>query len=181
MPDIEPPEIIAQAKVVILAEPRLVYPPARLKGYSLAQLLAWYEENVCFTELIDPRGHRVAFDLSRFPYLVKLVNAQGGKVKKPLRVAEKIKAGVLSEIDFGGYNPDRAETLSWFPCVITTPLSIRKNVCQNIPGDEVYVRQVQKRGAKFKLLFCERVGSKLLVPVTSFRQEKEPKGETIWP
>ena len=83
----------------------------------------------------------------------------------------------MSEEHFGGFNVDRAETLSWLSHIITSPINIRKNVCLNIPGDEVYVRQMQKRGAKFKLLFCERMGSGLLVPVTSFRQEKEPKGE----
>jgi hypothetical protein len=168
---------------VRLASPvqQLVHPPARLKGYSLALLLEWYESHLCIIEHFDPRGHQVAFTLSRFPYMVKLVDKQGAKVKKPSRAAERIKAGEAGEEHFGGFNPDRAETLSWLPCIINTPLNIRKNVCANIPGDEVYVRQVQKGGAKFKLLFCERMGSGLLVPVTSFRQEKEPKGEIIWP
>jgi len=163
------------------AAPQLVYPPARLRGYNLAQLLEWFETNLCIIEHLDPRGHQVAFDLSRFAYMIKLVNKQGQKVVKPLRAAERIKAAQLTEQDFGPFNSDRSETLSWLPCVVNTPLNIRQNVCVNIPGDEVYVRQVQKQGAKFKLLFCERMGGGLLVPVTSFRQEKEPKGQIIWP
>jgi hypothetical protein len=172
---------MTQVKIASAVAVKFVHPPARLKGYSLAQLLEWYETHLCIIELLDPRGHEVAFDISRFPYLIKLMQKSGDKLKKPLRAAERIKAGELTEQDFGGFNPDRSETLSWLPSVIETPLNIRQNVCVNIPGDEVYVRQVQKQGAKFKLLFCERMGSGLLVPVTSFRQEKEPKGQIIWP
>lgn len=157
------------------------HPPARLRGYTLVRLLEWYETHLCIIDHHDPRGHQVAFDISRFPYLIKLVDPQGAKLKKPLDCAERIRTGEMAEQHFGLPNQDRAETISWLSCVIRTPLNIRKNVCVNIPGDEVYVRQVQKQGAKFKLLFCERMGSSLLVPVTSFRQEKEPKGEILWP
>jgi hypothetical protein len=171
---------MAQVKIAT-APAKVILVPARLKGHNLAQLLEWFEINLCMVELLDPRGHRVVFDISRFPYMIKLVDKNGQKLKKPRRFAERIRAGELTEQHFGLHNSDRAETLSWLPAVIGTPLNIRKNAYVNIPGNEVYVRQVQRMGAKFKILICERKGGGLLVPVTSFRQEKEPKGQIIWP
>lgn len=43
--------------------------PALLKGYSLIQLINWYETNLADIEIFDPRRHQVVFDLSRFAYL----------------------------------------------------------------------------------------------------------------
>ena len=162
--------------------PPKIHPPAMLKGYSLAQLLEWYEAELCAKKQIDPRGHEVVFDVSRFMYLIKLVDLNGDKVKKPLWHAEELKAGRLTEHDFGSFHPHRAETLSWLPWLISAPLRIRKNTCLHVPGEEVYIREVNpKHRERFKLLYCDRLGPELLVPVTSFRQNKEPKGEILWP
>jgi hypothetical protein len=162
--------------------PKFIYPPGTLRNYSLLQLLTWYEANLRAKQHVDPRGHEVVFDLSRFMYLVKLVDLNGEKIQHPLWYTEELKAGRLTEQDFGAFDQHRAETLSWLSWMIANPLRIRKNVCVHVPGEEVYIREVNpNHRERFKLLYCDRVGPQLLVPVTSFRQKKEPKGEILWP
>ena len=155
--------------------------PALLKNFTLLQLIEWYETNLAAPQIFDPRKHQVVFDLSRFAYLIKLNNPDGTKLAKPLQSTEAIKAGKLTEEDFSEPDRDRAERLSWLPLVIKEPLSIRKNDSNLIPADEVYTKQFAQSGLKFKLLYCTRMGDSLLVPVTSFRHKREPKGELLWP
>jgi hypothetical protein len=155
--------------------------PALLKNYSLTQLIAWYEANLAAIDVLDPRGHQVVFDLSRFAYLIKLTNLDGTKLSKPLQVVEKIKAGELSDKDFRPPDLDRAERLSWLPITVSEPLSIRKNDSRSIPATDVYTKQFAQSGyLRFKLLYCMRMGESLLVPVTSFRRHREPQGELLW-
>lgn len=155
--------------------------PALLKNYSLTQLIAWYETNLAAIDIFDPRGHQVVFDLSRFAYLIKLNNLDDTKLSKPLQAVEKIKAGELSEKDFIAPDSDRAERLSWLSLTVSEPLSIRRNDSPFIPADEVYTKQFAQSGYRFKLLYCVRMGESLLVPVTSFRHRREPRGELLWP
>jgi hypothetical protein len=174
--------IASTATLVATQKSASARPPALLKGYTLIQLLSWYEEHLCNKEIIDPRGNQVAFDLTRFCYMVKLVDKQGRKLIKPLWYAQEIKAGRLTEADFGGFHQHRAETLSWLSWLIENPLNIRENVCLHVPGEEVYVKEVNpKHRERYKLLYCDRVGESLLVPVSAFRQKNEPRGKIIWP
>src|SRR5260370_467017 len=158
-----------------------VLPPRMLRGLSLVKLVAWYETNLANRDLFDPRGHQVVFDVSRFTYLIKICGINGEKLAKPLEDAEKIRCGDRTEKHYGTYDSFRAETLSWLPVLVESPLSIQKNVSFNIPADEVYVRRFQTKHFKYKVLYCQRMGEQLLVPVTSFRQHHQPKGEIIWP
>jgi len=41
-----------------------------------------------------------------------------------------------------------------------------------IPGDELYVKELDKTGYRYKVLYCKRVSPTLLVPVTSFPRGK---------
>jgi hypothetical protein len=166
--------------LVIAAKHGRVVPPRMLQNFSLLKLVEWYGINLAKQTLVDPRGHKVAFDLSRFPYLIKLCAVDGSKLPKPLQCVSDIQCGKCSEKDFGSFDKFRAETLSWLPLTITEPTTIRKNASANIPADEVYVRRFAMEDFKIKVLYCKRKSSGLLVPVTSFRQHHEPKGEIIW-
>ncbi len=94
---------------------------------------------------------------------------------------EKIKSGLLTEVDFSSPDQYRAERLSWLTPTVRQPISIRKNDSQLIPADEVYTKQFAHSGHKYKTFYCLRMGERLLVPVTSFMKRREPKGELLWP
>jgi hypothetical protein len=147
-------------------------PPPRLQTSDLAQVLAWYEQNLCACTFRDPRGHEVRFDTGRFAYMIKLRTKAGNKVKKPLKTAEKIKAGQLRNSDFGDFDRERAATLSWIPMIIVRPTLIATNRSLLIPGDELYVKELDKTGYRYKILYCKRVSGTLLVPVTSFPRSR---------
>jgi hypothetical protein len=147
-------------------------PPAKVLTANLVELLAWYEENLCAATLTDPRGHTVRFDVARFVYMIKLRSQKGGKLRKPGRIAAKIKGGELANEHFGGFDPERARTLSWIPAVIMRPTLIASNKNLLIPGDELYVKEFDKSGYRYKVLYCMRVSRTMLVPVTSFPRGK---------
>ena len=147
-------------------------PPPKLLVSELAELLAWYEENLCSVTLRDPRGHHVRFDTSRFAYMIKLRSKEGKKLAKPLRIAEKIKRNELSNQDLGGFDVERAQTLPWIPPIITRPTLIATNKNLLIPGDELYVKEFEKLGYRYKVLYCKRVSESLLIPITSFPRTK---------
>jgi hypothetical protein len=158
-------------------------PPGKLLISELVELLGWYEENLCNKTLIDPRGHRVIFDVGRFAYMIKLRAESGTKVKKPLKTAQEIKAGRLTNADFGGFDVERAQTLAWVPSVILRPTLIATNKNLLIPGDELYVKEFDKSGYRYKVLYCRRVSPTLLVPVTSFPRSRVGGLENciLWP
>ena len=158
-------------------------PPERLFISDLGELLHWYERNLCGEVIRDPRGHRVKFDAERFPYLIKLRNKSGGKLKKPLKAVEKIRRGALSNKDFGGFEPERAQTLPWLLPTITRPTFILKNQHLFIPGDELYAKEFDKEGYRYKILVCRRVSDRLLVPITSFPRTKlrTHASALLWP
>jgi hypothetical protein len=158
-------------------------PPPKLLVSDLAELLTWYEENLCRVTLRDPRGHQVRFDISRFAYMIKLRSKEGKKLAKPRRIAERIKKHELANQDLGGFDVERAQTLPWIPAIITRPTLIATNKNLLIPGDELYVKEFEKRGYRYKVLYCKRVSESLLVPVTSFpRTRIGVLGQsTLWP
>jgi hypothetical protein len=147
-------------------------PPLKLQTFDLAELLAWYEQNLCACTLKDPRGHEVRFDTCRFAYMIKLRSKTGKKVKKPSKTAEQIRARKLGNCDFGGFDAERAATLPWIPMIILRPTLIATNKNLLIPGDELYVKELDKAGYRYKVLYCRRVSATLLVPVTSFPRSK---------
>lgn len=147
-------------------------PPPKLQTLDLAELLAWYERNLCACTFRDPRGREVRFDAGRFAYMIKLRSKAGSKVKKPAKIAQQIKVGKLGNCDFGGFDAERAATLSWIPMVILRPTLIATNRNLLIPGDELYVKELDKTGYRYKVLYCKRVSGTLLVPVTSFPRSR---------
>jgi len=147
-------------------------PPPKLQTLDLAELLAWYERNLCACTLRDPRGHEVRFDIGRFAYMIKLKSKTGNKVRKPSKTAEQIKAGRLGKCEFGGFDEERAATLSWIPMTILRPTLIATNKNQLIPGDGLYVKELDKPGYRYKVLYCKRISATLLLPVTSFPRSR---------
>ncbi|MGD0007126.1 MAG: hypothetical protein ABSE93_01075 [Terriglobia bacterium] len=158
-------------------------PPLKLMISDLAQLLDWFEKNLCDPCLKDPRGHQVVFDCSRFAYMIKLVSLRGGKVTKPSRVADKIRCGKMSNSDFGGFSAERAQTLSWIPSIILRPTIIARNKSLLVPGDELYAKEFDKEGYRYKVLYCKRMSPNLLVPISSFPREKLGglRADILWP
>jgi len=135
----------------------------------------------------DPRGHRVQIGPERFPYLVKLRNKKNGeKIKKPLKIVNKIREGKLKDHDFGGIDQDRAQTLTWLEAVICRPTCITKNKHKNVPGDEVYIKEFAPsvNGTKrIKAVVCLRMNAFLLVPISAFRKSRvgAKAEDVIWP
>jgi hypothetical protein len=115
--------------------------------------------------------------------MIKLRNKDRTKIRKPSKIAEKIKKGELKNEDFGGFDAERAQTLSWISSIVLRPTLIATNKNLIIPGDELYVKEFDKSGYKYKVLYCRRVSSHLLVPVTSFPREKIGglEGGILWP
>jgi hypothetical protein len=152
-------------------------PPGRLWHQELCDLLGWYEENLCHADLIDPRGHRVIFSLERFPHCIKLLkNGSLDEVSKPQKVAIAIREGRAKNADFGGFDHERAETLTWIPEIIRSPTKILEVVERTIwekPGDTLYVKRFNKRGYPYKVLVCRKVGNQLLAPVTSHPRDHD--------
>jgi hypothetical protein len=169
--------------VTVRPKPMAERPPLKLQIYDLAALLAWYEEYLCANTLKDPRGHLVKFETGRFAYMIKLRNKDGTKIKKPSKIAEKIRQGMLKNEDFGGFDAERAQTLSWIPSIVLRPTLIATNKNLIIPGDELYIKEWDKTGYKYKVLYCRRMSSNLLVPVTSFPRERigRLEGGILWP
>lgn len=169
----------AERRIEAMAE----RPPLKLQIHGLAGLLAWYEKNLCGCTLRDPRGHEVKFDIGRFAYMIKLKTLSGKKVRKPSKIAERIKSGKMTNADFGGFDEERAATLSWIPSIILRPTFIATNKNLLIPGDELYLKELDKSGYKYKVLYCKRVSDRLLVPVTSFPRSKIGglAGGILWP
>jgi hypothetical protein len=163
-------------------------PPGRLWCTELSDLLRWYEENLCKAEIIDPRGHRVLFSLERFPHCIKLLKKDSlREVENPQKVALAIQEGRLKNSDFGGFDYERAQTLTWIPEIIRGPTKILEVVERTIwekPGDTLYVKEFDKRGYKYKLAICRKAGKRLLVPVTSHPREHDRFSKAyavVWP
>jgi len=158
-------------------------PPERIHIFELKELLEWYEQTLCGNVLIDPRNDRVRFESERLPYLIKLKQLNGADLRKPKKEVEHIRAGRKTRKDYGEPDQHRASTLSWLTATITRPTMIVRNYHPNVPGDEIYVKEFEKSGARFKELVVLRFRT-VLVPVTSFNVDV-PKirceDDILWP
>jgi hypothetical protein len=158
-----------------------VTPPARVVATDLKELLALYDQ-LCASNIRDPRGHRVSFTPERFPHIIDLKEPnRRSDVRNPKKEVEKIRSGEKSNIDFGGYQKERAETLTWIQSTIRFPtMIVVRNVMPGIyAGTELYYKEFDRFGSKLALLVCRRVGPELLVPVTWYPKDKGPKSEEI--
>ena len=158
-------------------------PPSRVYIFELKDLLAWYEANLCAKLFVDPRKDCVRFECERLPYLIKLCNLDGSSLRKPKREIEHIRSGRKTRKDYGAPDPERASTLSWMESTITAPSMVVRNRHPNIPGDEVYIKEFEKSGARFKEVVVLRFKT-VLVPVTSFLVNKpriDGPDDVLWP
>jgi hypothetical protein len=146
-------------------------PPNRLWKHQLPEMLAWYKENLCDVDLRDPRDNRLIFSLERFPHMIKLLRRGSDlEVERPQKVIRAIMEGTKSNGDFGGYDEERAQTLTWIPLIISEPSMILEVVEKTLwekPGDTIYVKEFDKRGYRHKILVCRTVGTSRLAPITS--------------
>jgi hypothetical protein len=145
-------------------------PPSKLWLHELSDLLGWYQQNLCAAHLEDPRGHVLVFSLERFPHLIKLLRKDSdNEVSEPQKHVARIRSGQSRNGDYGGYDQERAQTLSWIPAMIARPTMIVEVVERTLwekPGDTVYLKQFNKGGYPFKALVCRRVGKERLAPIT---------------
>jgi hypothetical protein len=167
--DLYPVEVKTTVKVVEVA-------PERLDTSDLAALVKWFEESLCGSPIVDPRGYKVVIGLQHFPYLIKLRDKiTGEKLLKPGKKAARIRDGKLVRSDFGSIDEDRAQTLSWIRAIIERPTIIAKNKHLHVPGDEVYIKEFynkKRNGYRYKALVCMGLSKNSLEPVTSFRKKK---------
>jgi len=67
--------------------------------------------------------------------------------------------------------------------MVLRPTIIATNPHLFVPGEELYVKEFEKPGYRYKVLVCKRVGPRLLVPVSSFPRGKLKllKENILWP
>lgn len=158
-----------------------VTPPARVISTDLRELLAFYD-GLCTDDIRDPRGHRVLLSPERFPHLIDLKEPNGrDDVRNPQKEVVKIRSGERSNSHFGGFQGERAETLSWIRATVEFPtMIVVRSLIKGIhAGKELYYKEFDRFGGKLTLLVCRRVGPELLVPVTWFPKDRGPKAEEV--
>jgi len=162
-------------------------PPQKLWKHELADIFAWYQTNLCEAELYDPRGHRLIFAPERFPHMIKLlIKGSDREVNAPQDVVKAIQNGTRGNADFGGYDAERAQTLTWIPQIIQQPsmiLEVTEKTLWEKPGDTLYVKEFEKRGYRHKILVCRTVGEARLAPVTSHPRKGDrfsPSYTIVW-
>lgn len=167
--------------------------PNRIWLHELCDLLAWYEANLCSVGARDPRDYFVKFTPERFPHLIKLRRKGSNKeVKTPQKQVIAIRNGLKTNIDFGGYDCERAQTFPWILPAILRPTKILELTAQPLIGEEkagdvLYVKEFEntQRRYRFKILVCRTVGTKLLVPVTCHPRDHARYPPThykqVWP
>jgi hypothetical protein len=150
-------------------------PPARVTVTDLRDLLQIHDEMVA-EDLRDPRGHRVLLQSERFPHLIDLKEQSGRDLRQPKKEVELIRTGKKTNSDFGGYQKERAETITWIRATVRFPtmLVIRSLIPGIHAGRELYYKEFDYFGKKLALLVCRRVGPELLVPVTWYSRDKGP-------
>ena len=167
--------------------------PRSLWIHDIAEMLEWFELNLCGKEIRDPRGHRINFSIEHFCHSVKLLKKNSDReVDEPKKQALAIKAGKKGNQDFNGYDEERVRTLGWTAVTIQRPTRILESVSQLLlgkrrAGDTLYIKEFSntKRSYRFKVMVCRRVGSSLLIPVTCHPQDNANYSASqyvqVWP
>lgn len=164
-------------------------PPQKLWSIDLCDILTWYENNLCSECLADPRGKEIFFSPERLPHLIHLLNPVSKKeVKGAQKEVEAIREGRKTNADYGGYDPERAQTLSWLPILIREPTQILQVAEQTLwekPGDTILVKEFDKHGYRQKILVCRTVGANRLTVVTSYPRDHRKRFnkayQKVWP
>lgn len=157
--------------------------PELLTLRTLHEVLEWYQSNLCNTQLIDPRGHRVRFNPEDFVHLIQLKTKYGKEPKNRRLTIEEIRQGRL-QFHEGRFSRKRASELTWAREICIKPDFICGNWQVLGRGNELYVRNfgMNIESPEYRVLVCKVVGTIRQV-VTLFPREriseKELRGQ-IW-
>lgn len=159
--------------------------PALLPITDLADLLDWYQINLCQKKVVDPRGQRVTFLDTDFIHLIKLVDGYGKEPKNRRMAVDQIKSGRIRFLP-SRIAIQRAQELSWARSIIESPDKIVPNwqpIARANPGD-AYIKNfgVGSRSIN-RVLICGHAGLKRWA-VTIFPKEHFAAKEianVIWP
>lgn len=158
-------------------------PPALLEQTTLADLLDWYEKNLCQVRLIDPRGFRVRFLPTDLVHLIKLTTKYGDEPKNARLTLEQIKKGEIL------LRPDRLDTrraleLPWAIPLATGPDLICRNWVVPREGDEAYVKNFGSADHPInRVMICKRIG-RIRQVITIFPRDRighTVRRAQIWP
>ncbi len=148
-------------------------PPALLLLNTIQETLEWYERNLCWVNLHDPRGYRVRFQPENFIHLIQLTNKYGKEPRNARLALEDIRAG---KIQFAAerFDPQRTAELPWAAEIATKPDRICANWQALGRGDETYIRSFGSGNApRLRVMVCKVIGATRQV-VTIF-----PRGHRI--
>jgi hypothetical protein len=169
-------------------QPYILVPetPALLPIESMAELLIWYQINLCGKELIDPRGYRVHFQDTDFVHLIKLVDKFGNEPRNRRMTIEQICSGRI-QLRRDRFEVRRAQELSWARSIVETPDMIVPNwqiIGRANPGD-AYIKNFGAAGERkvYRVLICGHAGKKRWA-VTIFPRERFAEREiatVLWP
>src|SRR6266704_6585976 len=87
---------------------------------TIQELLTWYEVNLCNAQLVDPRGHRVRFNVDEFVHLIQLKTKYGQEPRNRRLAIEEIKKGAIN-FKAGRFDGQRATELIWAREIATAP------------------------------------------------------------
>lgn len=158
-------------------------PPENLAFGSLAELYEQFHSLLVGKDFRCPRGIPVMITTHHFFHLVKLQKNSETRfiveVEEPL-----IKA---TKEGFGEYSIDqsRAERLSWVPEILTEPHEVWE-FDEKKTADEIFLREYDKSGSRFRAALLKRDGSHLrlitCMPVRARKAERlRQTGTKLWP
>jgi hypothetical protein len=125
----------------------------------------------------------VLFTPERFAHLISLKKPGGGDVTEGQKEANKIRARQKTNADYGGFEQERAQTLTWIENIIAQPtiIQVRSLLPRTHPGTDLYYKEFDRVSYKHPCMVCRRVGPQLLVPVAYFPRDKiAPEHEIIY-
>ena len=126
---------------------------------TMRDLLQWYRNNLCATELYDPRGYRVRFVPGNFIHLIKLTNKYGQEPRNAQMTLHDIERERVKFVA-KRFSEQRARELSWAQLLATRPDRICGNWQALGTGGEAYVKNLgTAENPLYRVLICEVVGT----------------------
>ena len=157
--------------------------PFLLKLDTLPELLGWYEANLCYAQVNDPRGYRVRFNVEDFVHLVKLTNKYGCEPKNRRLAIAEIRRNSFSSKE-GRFDRQRALELPRARELATHPDYICANWQALGTGDEVFVKNFGSAATpQYRVLVCKVRGT-TRIAITIFPRERIAERDLntqIWP
>lgn len=125
---------------------------------NIQTVLEWYEQNLCGTELRDPRGYRVRFRAEHFIHQIKLLNKFGKEPRNRKLAIEEIKAGKIRFVE-GRFSAQRPTEIPWAVELAIHPHCICSNWQDLGTGDENYIRNFGTEDyPQWRVLVCKVIG-----------------------